>query len=229
MTAGPFVPCSECGQPTSTPRGAIHGKVTHVTHPECRRPAPPLPPTVAMVRALTALVNAGQPRDLHASTRRALFARGLVREHETVLVITRAGREVLATPLPDQRRFLARGARLPAERRRRKKKPLEPPKQDLVGDRGYTEQHHRAIDDLEAVDDATLAKNAAEARHRDQARRGWQDQQLLNEQASLEQELTVLLRLARSRGVDVSPDERVIAARVASIRRKITRRTEEAA
>jgi hypothetical protein len=225
MSADAFVPCSVCGKPTPTPRAAIRGNVMQITHPECRRPAPPPPPTVPMVRALTALANAGQPRDLHASTRRALLTRGLVREHETVLIITPAGREALATPLPDQPRFLSRGSRLPAELlRRRKKKSGKPPKPDPVGDHGYTTNPARAIDDLEAVDDKTLRRYADEARERDKARRGWLDQQLLDEKASLEESLVRAVKLARSRGVDVRSDVRVIRARIAAIEKKATRR-----
>jgi hypothetical protein len=63
----------------------------------------------------------------------------------------------------------------------------------------------------------------AEARRRDTLRRGWLDQHLLDERASLEQRLDRARELARQRGIDVRQDVRIIERRIAAIERKATR------
>jgi len=181
---GDMVPCSVCGEPTSTLKRAIwYTRVTHVKHPGCHHAVEAPLPSVPMLRALTALANAGVPRGLHPSTRRALLARGLVKAHETVLVITPAGRDALAIPHPEKAWFLARKAG--------------------DGERpGYTTNPARAIDDLETVDDQTLEFFTADAHER------WAGQPGRRVEQARRRLRTVGDRLKRLSiaGLDVSPE-----------------------
>jgi hypothetical protein len=91
-------------------------------------------------------------------------------------------------------------------------------------ERGYTTTPRDAVpDEPEAVDAATQTRITAEARRRDTMRRGWLDQHLLDERASLEQRLDRARELARQRGIDVRQDVRIIERRIAAIERKATR------
>jgi hypothetical protein len=91
-------------------------------------------------------------------------------------------------------------------------------------ERGYTNNPRDAVpDEPEAVDAATQTRITAEARRRDTVRRGWLDQQLLDERASLEHRLDRARELARRRGIDVRQDVRIIERRILAIERKVTR------